>query len=105
MTKLNLIESWLAVELIPGMSTAQAIRDLNGELGMRYTPQDFGKWRRGERPVPQPVQDYMLRCAIAYALHADGIDTLLLSDDALDRIAARLTPPSAASRQHPTETQ
>lgn len=93
MNKLNLIESWLAVVLIPGMTTAQAIRDLNEELGTRYTPQDFGKWRRGARTVPQPVQDYMLRCAIAYALHAEGVGTLLLSDEALDRIANRLTAP------------
>lgn len=90
---LNLIESWLSVVLIPGMTTAQAIRDLNDELGTRYTPQDFGKWRRGDRPVPQPVQDYMLRCAIAYALHSEGVDALILSDEALDRIASRITPP------------
>lgn len=92
--KTNLIESWLAVVLIPGMTTAQAIRDLNEELGTRYTPQDFGKWRRGARPVPQPVQDYMLRCAIGYAIGQEiGSAVLALSDKALDRIAARLTPP------------
>lgn len=91
--KYDLIESWLAVVLVPGMSTAQAIRDLNDELCTRYTPQDFGKWRRGARTVPQPVQDYMLRCSIAHALRSEGIDVMALSDDALDRIAARLTPP------------
>lgn len=90
---LNLIESWLAVVLIPGMTTAQAIRDLNDELVTRYTPQDFGKWRRGARTVPQPVQDYMLRCVIAYALHSEGIEAMMLSDDALDRVVARLAPP------------
>lgn len=94
----NLLESWLAVVLIPGMSTAQAIRDLNGELGTRYTPQDFGKWRRGDRPIPQPVQDYMLRCAIGYAIGQEiGSAVLALSDDALDRIADRIVPPKTDS--------
>lgn len=93
-TKTNLIESWLAVVLIPGLSTAQAIRDLNDELGTRYTPQDFGKWRRGARPLPQPVQDYMLRCSISYAIGQEiGSAVLELSDKALDRIAARLITP------------
>lgn len=91
--KLNLLESWLSVVLIPGMTTAQAIRDMNAELGARYTPQDFGKWRRGARPIPQQVQTYMMRCSIAHALSSEGVDTLVVSDDALDRIADRLTPP------------
>lgn len=90
---LNLIESWLSVVLIPGMTTAQAIRDLNDDLGTRYTPQDFGKWRRADRPLPQPVQNYMMRCSISFVMSSEGINTLTLSDDALDRIADRLTPP------------
>jgi len=91
--KLNLIESWLAVVLIPGMTTAQAIRDMNAELSTRYTPQDFGKWRRADRPLPQTVQTYMMRCSVAFALSSEGVDTLAVSDEALDRIADRLTPP------------
>ena len=90
MTDRNLIESWLAVVLIPGMSTAQAIRDLNADLGTHYTPQDFGKWRRGARSIPQPVQDYMLRCSIGYAINTSGIS---IDDDLLDGIADRLVPP------------
>ena len=93
MTKLNLIESWLAVVLIPNMTTAQALRDLSEEMGVTYTPSDFGKWRRGARPIPQPVQDYMLQCSIGHALSSEGVNVLKLQDDALDRIAARLTPP------------
>lgn len=91
MTNRNIIESWLAVVLIPGMSTTQAIRDLNADLGTRYTPQDFGKWRRAARPIPQPVQDYMLRCAIGYALGESGLS---IHDDLLDEIADRLLPPT-----------
>lgn len=93
MGRLNLIESYLAVVLVPGMTVVQAVRDLNDELGANYDPQVFYKWRRGDRAIPQPVQDYMLCTAVCHALHAEGIDTLALSDDALDRIAARLTPP------------
>lgn len=96
MRKRNLIESWLAVVLIPGMTTAQAIRDLNEELGTGYTAQDFGKWRRGARPIPQPVQDYMLQCSIGYALGREGINTP--TDKALDKMAARLTPPERKTK-------
>ena len=92
--KFNLIESWLAVVLIPGVSTAQAIRDLNNELGTYYTPQDFGKWRRADRPIPQPVQDYMLRCSIAHVVGQEiGTTVLLLQDEVLDRMAIALCPP------------
>jgi hypothetical protein len=93
MTKLNLIESWLSVVLIPNMTTAHALRDLSEEMGVTYTPSDFGKWRRGARPIPQPVQDHMLQCSIGHALSSEGLNVLKLQDDALDRIAARLTPP------------
>jgi hypothetical protein len=92
--KINLIESWLSVVKIHGMTTAQAIRDLNAELGTRYTPQDFGKWRRGARPLPQPVTDHMLQCSVGYALAVNGVDTLAMMDAQLDDIAARLTPPN-----------
>lgn len=95
---LNLIESWLAAVLIPGMTTAQALRDLGEEMGITYTPSDFGKWRRGARPIPQPVQDYMLRCAISYALGREGINTIALSDEAMDRISARLAPPERKAK-------
>lgn len=78
------------------MTTAQAIRDLNEELGTRYTPQDFGKWRRGNRPIPQPVQTHLMRISIASAISAEiGAVTLIFNDDALDRIADRLTPPKS----------
>ncbi|GBL46276.1 hypothetical protein SFMTTN_2089 [Sulfuriferula multivorans] len=90
MVNQNLIESWLAVMMIPGMTTAQAIRDLNDELGTLYTAQDFGKFRRGSRPIPQPMQDYMLRCAIGYAIGQSGVS---IDDDLLDGIVDRLVPP------------
>jgi hypothetical protein len=99
MNKLNLIESFLAVVLIPNMTTAQVCRDLSEEIGHKYTPQDFGKWRRGARPIPQPVADYMMQCAIGHALRSEGVNVIKLNDDALDRILARLTPPERAWRE------
>lgn len=93
MTKLNIIESFLSVVLIPNKTMAQVCRDLSEEMGHKYTAQDFGKWRRGARPIPQPVVDYMLQCSISHALHSEGVNVLKLQDDALDRISARLTPP------------
>ena len=94
--KTNLIESWLSVVLVPGMSIAQAIRDLNAALGTRYTPQDFGKWRRADRPIPQPVTDHMMRYALSYAVRAEFKNSMLILDDsAYIRIAARLTPPKS----------
>ena len=94
MTEDNLIESWLAVELIPGMTIAQAIRDMNCELYTRYTPHDLGKWRRGDRPIPQPVQNYMMQVAICHAL-GPALDrfVLYLDDEDLDLIVAKLRPP------------
>lgn len=91
----NIIETWLAVELcIPGMTVAQAVRDLNEELGTRHEPQRLYKWRRGDESIPQPVQDYMLRVAVCHAVReALGINTLLMTDEQLDTLAAMLTPP------------
>ena len=92
--KLNLIESFLSVVLIPNKTTVQVCRELSEEIGNKYTAQDFGKWRRGARPIPQPVADYMLQCSVGHALHSEGVNVLKLQDEALDRIAARLTPPN-----------
>lgn len=92
---LNLIESWLAVELcIPDMTVAQAMRDLNEALGTSHSPQRFYEWRRGDRPIPHPVHDYMLRVSIAHAVRtAININTLACTDAQLDALAAMLTPP------------
>ena len=92
--KLNLIESFLSVVLIPGKTTAQVCRELSEEMGHKYTPHELCKWRRGARPIPQPVADYMLQCSVGHALHSEGVNVLKLQDEALDRIAARLTPPN-----------
>lgn len=94
-TPLNLVETFLAVELcIPGMTLAQTVRDLNEELGASHTPQRFNEWRRGDRAIPQPVQDYMLRGAISRAVReALHINTLACTDAQLDTLAAMLTPP------------
>jgi len=96
--KTNLIESWLAVVLVPGMTIAQAIRDLNAALGTRYTPQDFGKWRRAARPIPQHVTDHMLLKTTDWAVSQEIMPDLCLHTEAMNRIAARLTPPKRSNK-------
>lgn len=95
--RLNLVESWLSTVLIPGMSIGQAVRDLNDALGTQHSHQRLNEWRRGDRPIPQPIQDYMLRCCIEWVLHTEGVVAGSLDDDVLGRIAERLTPPTIRS--------
>ena len=92
--KLNLIESFLSVVLIPNKTMVQVCLELSQEVGHKYTSHELCKWRRGARPIPQPVADYMLQCSVGHALHSEGVNVLKLQDEALDRIAARLTPPN-----------
>lgn len=93
-TPLNLVETWLSAELIPGMTIAQAGRDINEHLGSNHSPQRINEWRRGDRPIPQPVQDYMLSVSIAHAVRtALNINTLACTDEQLDALASMLTPP------------
>ena len=66
---------------------------LQSDLGMTYDATRIGQWRRGERAIPQPVQDWMLRACIAYAIgQCGGISPS--ADANLDRLAAMLCPPA-----------
>ena len=90
----NLIETWLAVVLIPGMTVAQAVRDLNEGLGTAYEPQRLYQWRRGDVSLPRPVQSYMMRVAVSHALHeALGLNPLAFADEQLDILCEMLEPP------------
>ena len=93
----DLISSTLDALTIPGMTLGDAARQLvdglNGDLGTSYTTNDLGKWRRAARAIPQPVQDWMLRASIAYAIEQCG-GAAPADDAALDRLAAMLCPPA-----------
>lgn len=93
----DLIATTLDALTLPGMTPGDAAREivdgLNADLGTAYSTNDLGKWRRAARAVPQPVQDWMLRASIAYAIgQCGGIPPS--ADDNLDRLAAMLRPPS-----------
>jgi len=93
----NLIISAVSAICIPGMTLRDAgrllIDGLNADLGTAYSTNDLGKWRRAARSIPQPVQDWMLRASIAYAIKQCG--GVAPADNAdLDRLAAMLCPPA-----------
>lgn len=95
----DLIQSTIATIQLPGLSARQAaallIESINADLGTSYTTDYLSKWRRAERPIPQPVQDWMLRTSIAHAIYQCG-GTPPTADDQLDRLAAILAPPKKA---------
>lgn len=98
----DLVQSTIATIQLPGITARQAaallIESINDDLGTSYTTDYLSKWRRAERPIPQPVQDWMLRTCIAYAVHQCG-GIAPTEDDQLDRLAAMLCPPGYIQRK------
>lgn len=92
----DLLTTALDTIQLPGMSAGTAARELidalNADLATRYTTNDKGKWARGEKPIPQPVQDWLLRVCISHAIHLCGGQPPK-TDEKLDRLAAMLCPP------------
>lgn len=83
---------------VPGHTTRTAsaalVESINADLGTTYATNDLGKWRRADRPIPQPVQDWLLRACIAHAIFECG-GVAPSSDEQMDRLAAMLCPPKA----------
>lgn len=93
----DLVQTALAViQAIPGHTTRSAsallVESINADLGTAYTTDYISKWRRGERAMPQPVQDWLLRMCITHAIESCG-GRAPESDEARDRLAAKLCPP------------
>lgn len=92
----DLVQSTIATIQVPGLNARQAaallIDSINADLGTNYTTDYLSKWRRAERSIPQPVQDWMLRCCIAHAIHLAG-GVAPGTDEQLDALAAMLCPP------------
>lgn len=93
----DLITTTLAtITAIPGHTARGAstllVESINADLGTHYQTNDLGKWRRADRPIPQPVQDWLLRTCIAYAISSCG--GTAPADDHLDHLAAMLCPPA-----------
>jgi len=93
----DLISATLEALTIPGMTPGDAARELvdglNADLGTFYTTNDLGKWRRAARAIPQPVQDWMLRASISYAIKTCG-GAAPPDDDSIDKLAVMLCPPA-----------
>lgn len=93
----DIIRSAITVVQMPGMTERQAARalvdSLNDDLGAAYSTNNLGKWRRAERSIPQPVQDWMLRVSIAWAVRQVG-GSLPFDDERLDTLASMLCPPA-----------
>lgn len=95
---MDLIHSALAVVgtqygQSPRRAATELVAAINADLGTDYSTNDLGKWRRAERPIPQPVQDWMLRTSIAWAVRQVG-GTLPDDDAKLDALAVMLCPPA-----------
>ncbi|WP_415034455.1 hypothetical protein [Azonexus sp.] len=92
----DIISTAIAVVRLPGINSRQAasllIESINADLGTRYTTDYLSKWRRAERPIPQHVQDWMLRTSIGHAIHQCG-GIAPTDDEQLDNLAAMLCPP------------
>jgi hypothetical protein len=73
---------------------ADAIRDLNEELGMAVTHSRVREWMRGEKMPGPDACRYMAAVAVGWVLRQEGVR---IEDEALDRIAARLSPPARAT--------
>lgn len=93
----DLVQSAISTIQLPGISSRQAaallVNSLNDDLGADYSTNDLGKWRRAERSIPQPVQDWMLRVSIAWAVRQVG-GSLPFDDDRLDTLSSMLCPPA-----------
>ncbi len=93
----DLVATTLEALTLPRMTPGDAARELSDgleiDLGVKYGVNRIGQWRRSERAIPQPVQDWMLRACVAYAIKQCG--GIAPDDDAdLDRLAAMLCPPA-----------
>lgn len=101
-TDKNLVVTALAVtnETIgkPQKSATIALAEaINRDLGTRYTLDYVSKWRRGERPVPQRVQDWMRRACLGHAIATCGGQPPPNSE-LLDRLAEMIRPPERQTK-------
>lgn len=92
----DIISTAIATIQLPGITARQAasllIDSINADLGTSYTTDYLSKWRRAVRPIPQPVQDWMLRVGVANAIRQCG-GVPPDDDTKLDRLAEMLCPP------------
>lgn len=92
----NLIELWIEVETrVSGRRLADALRDLNDEIGTSYVLFTVWCWRRGTRQPSSAAQRYMRAVTIERALILALGEPIhgMYSDDQLDLLARLLSTP------------
>jgi hypothetical protein len=90
----NLVDAFLVS--VPAASVEQAIRDMNKQLNTNYQRHDLYKWRRGDRDIPQKVQNYMMPWAIIYV--SENMFGMKLDALGLQVVTKLLSPPQR--REH-----
>lgn len=75
----------------PGDAAREIVEGLNADLATAHDIKRLGQWRRGERAIPQPVQDWMLRACISHAITQCG-GVAPPTDADLDRLTKMLCP-------------
>jgi len=63
MSAMPLIQNWVCAFESLGKSKADALRELNAELGTRYDTSHLSRWERGER-MPGPEAQHVMRLAV-----------------------------------------
>lgn len=76
----------------PRTASAALVESINADLGTTYDTARLGQWRRAERPIPQPVQDWLLRMCVVHAIESCG-GQAPVGDEERDLLAAMLCPP------------
>jgi len=77
-------------------ASATLVESINGDLGTAYDTARWGQWRRAERPIPQPVQNWLLRMSIAHVIaQCGGVPPT--DDESLDRLASMLCQPEKSA--------
>lgn len=90
----NLIAAFEHVATAGGYPLAKQLEHLSELTSMKIDHAVFSRWRNGKRTPPPAALSYMAEMAVDAVLSAEGIDTMFMTSEALDRIAAGLTPPA-----------
>ena len=89
----DLVAVWAHLVTADGQSVGKAIRALGEPVGQRIGSNRFYEWRDGSRAPCPEVYLLMVDRVLPAVLQAETLDGGRLTQAALRRIRARLTPP------------
>jgi hypothetical protein len=81
----RMVESWVEAERSYGHTPATALRQLNENLGTKYTHSRLSQWRRGVYTPAPSVLSRMLFRTLPWAIDEVGIEASDEQLQALDR--------------------